>query len=134
MRHAFFSSVVFLFGCTFSRGANAQAWFFFSGILIEKMVLEGESPGYRAAAAHSPSYHVAKQAASVGENASLGTAKTFCKQNNGSLRTVIYPESITVQAPRYGHRGTKRRGFRGTRTAMVAPTSLAIMIGEYKTM
>ena len=73
-------------------------------------------------------------AASVGENASLGTAKTFCKQNNGSLRTVIYPESITVQAPRYGHRGTKRRGFRGTRTAMVAPTSLAIMIGEYKTM
>lgn len=67
-------------------------------------------------------------------NSRLGAAKTFCKQNNGSLRTVICLESMRAQTLHYGHWGTKERGFRGTRTEMATPTSLAIMIREYKTM
>ena len=42
-------------------------------------------------------------------NSRLGAAKTFCKQNNGSLRTVICLESMMAQTPHYGHWGTKER-------------------------
>lgn len=83
----------------------------------------------RAAAAHSSSYHVANQAASVGENASLGTAKTFCKQNNGSLRTVIYP-GINTSRPSLWPSGAKEKGIQRNQNCDGYPTSLAIMIGE----